>query len=231
MGTITITIADMGIAMSSSAARLWQLISPALPVGGFSYSQGLEQAVEVDVVNGESSAEAWIGGILRHGIAATDLPILRRVHTAWSEGDTVSATLWSDRLLAMRETAELRFEDRAMGGALARLLPTLGLVVPNHELSFAGAFAIAAAQCAVTGQETMAGYAWTWVEMQVAAAVKLIPLGHSSGQRLLWHLGAALDSVVDAACGHADDDIGMSLPGLAIMSARHETQYTRLFRS
>lgn len=221
----------MAIAMSISSTRLWQLISPALPVGGFSYSQGLEQAVESGHVNCEASAEAWIGGILRHGVAATDLPVLQRIHAAWSDGKCANAKRWSDRLLAMRETAELRFEDRAMGGALARLMPTLGLAVPKHSLSFAGAFAIAAAQCDVSVRDTMAGYAWAWVEMQVAAAVKLVPLGHSSGQRVLWQLGAELDVLVEAASACDDESIGMSLPGFAIMSARHETQYTRLFRS
>jgi urease accessory protein len=217
--------------MNTSYARLWQLISPALPVGGFSYSQGLEQAVEAGVVSDESTAANWIGGILRHGIAVTELPVLRRIHGAWLEGPRARALRWNDRLLAMRETAELRFEDRAMGEALMRLMPTLGLEVPDHALSFAGAFAIAAAQSGVDEREAMAGYAWTWAEMQVAAAVKLVPLGHSMGQRLLWNLGGELDAVVARAAACGDDEIGMSLAGLAIMSARHETQYTRLFRS
>jgi len=219
------------MAMSTSRVRLWQLISPTLPVGGFSYSQGLEQAVEAGGVGDEPSAQAWIGGILRNGIATTDLPVLGRIHAAWCAGDSALALHWNDRLLAMRETAELRFEDRAMGAALARLMPTLGLEVPAGALSFAGAFAIAAVQCEVGEREAMAGYAWTWAEMQVAAAVKLVPLGHSSGQRLLWNLGAELDTVVERAAACADDAIGMSLVGLAITSARHETQYTRLFRS
>lgn len=217
--------------MSTSCARLWQLISPSLPVGGFSYSQGLEMAVEAGLVTGADSAADWIGGILRHGIAGSDLPVLQRIHAAWLGGPRADALRWNDRLLAMRETAELRFEDRAMGAALTRLMPTLGLEAPQHALCFAGAFAIAAAASGVGEREAMAGYAWTWAEMQVAAAVKLIPLGHSAGQRLLWDLGAELDAVVDDAAARADDAIGMSLAGFAIASARHETQYTRLFRS
>ena len=223
MGTIT--------AMSISDTRLWQLISPALPVGGFGYSQGLEQAVEWGLVRDEKSAADWIGGILKHGIAATDLPLLQRIHAAWSAGARTRALALSDRLLAMRETAELRFEDRAMGQALARLLPTLGLEAPDAPLSFAGAFAIATAQCGIAARDAMSGYAWAWAELQVAAAVKLIPLGHSAGQRLLWTLGAGLEAVVAGAAALGDERIGMSLPGLAIASARHETQYTRLFRS
>lgn len=217
--------------MNTGYARLWQLISPSLPVGGFSYSQGLEQAVETGAVSDAASAADWIGGVLRTGIAGTDLPALARIHESWSGRDAARAIRWNDRLLAMRETAELRFEDRAMGEALARLMPTLGLEVPEHPLSFVAAFAIASAQCDVGMHETMAAYAWTWAELQVAAAVKLVPLGHSAGQRLLWELGAELDAVVAAAARVSDSDIGMSLPGFAIMSARHETQYTRLFRS
>jgi urease accessory protein len=226
-------ITDIGTVMvtSTSYSRLWQLISPTLPVGGFSYSQGLEQAVEAGLVSDAQTAHDWIGGILQHSIAATDLPVLLRVYAAWREGVYPRALRWNDRLLAMRETAELRFEDRAMGAALVRLMPTLGLNAPEHALSFASAFAIAAAQCGISERETMAGYAWTWAEMQVAAAVKLIPLGHSAGQQLLWRLGEQLETVCEAAAACPDEDIGLSLPGLAIMSARHETQYTRLFRS
>lgn len=227
----TTTTMVPGTVMSISDTRLWQLISPALPVGGFGYSQGLEQAVEWGLVRDEQSAASWIGGILRHGIAATDLPLLKRIHAAWSIGAHSTAVSLSDRLLAMRETRELRFEDRAMGQALARLMPTLGLKVPDAPLSFAGAFAIATAQCGIAARDAMAGYAWAWAELQVAAAVKLVPLGHSTGQRLLWDLGASLDAVVAAASGLDEDRIGMSLPGVAIASARHETQYTRLFRS
>jgi len=231
MMTITGIRTATGTGMSTSYARLWQLISPTLPVGGFSYSQGLEMAVETGVVIDADSAGRWIGGVLHHGIAHTDLPAIARIHAAWRERVVARALRWNDRLLAMRETSELRFEDRAMGGALARLMPTLGLEVPDHPLSFAAAFAIAAAQCDVSVHETMAAYAWTWVELQVAAAVKLVPLGHSAGQRLLWELGAELDAVVAAAANIDDDRVGFSLPGFAITSARHETQYTRLFRS
>ncbi len=237
MLTLTLTLTATATAtatagrMSISDTRLWQLISPTLPVGGFGYSQGLEQAVESGFVTDEASAADWVGGVLRHGFAATDLPILGRIHAAWSAGLTRRAIDWNDRLLAMRETAELRFEDRAMGGALARLMPTLGLDAPDHALSFAGAFAIASSQCDIAVRDAMAGYAWAWAELQVAAAVKLVPLGHSAGQRVLWGLGAALDEIVDAALERHDAAIGMSLPGLAIVSARHETKYTRLFRS
>lgn len=223
--------ATAGIRMNTSYVRLWQLISPSLPVGGFSYSQGLEQAVEAGVVTDEASAADWIGGVLRTGIAGTDLPALARIHESWCGRDVARALRWNDRLLAMRETAELRFEDRAMGEALMRLMPTLGLDVPEHPLSFVAAFAISAAQCGVSEYESMAAYAWTWAELQIAAAVKLVPLGHSTGQRLLWALGGELDAVVAAAAAVTDDAVGMSLPGFALMSAQHETQYTRLFRS
>jgi urease accessory protein len=169
--------------------------------------------------------------LLTHGLARVDLPVMLRIHAAWSRGDRDGVASWSERLVAMRETAELRFEDRSMGAALARWLDQLGLARPPEPLAFAAAFAVAAAECRIPADDTAAGYAWAWAELQVAAAVKLVPLGHSVGQRVLWQLGARIDSAVRTAMACDDEDIGMSLPGMTLASALHETQYSRLFRS
>lgn len=221
----------MGTSTGGGAARLWQLISPTLPVGAYSYSQGLEQAVESRVVADEATAAEWIGGVLSHGLARTDLPLLLRVHAAWLGGDALGAVRWGRRLVAMRETAELRAEDTGMGAALARLLADLGTAMPAAELPFAAAFAIGAAEWGIAAHDAGEGYAWAWCEQQVAAAIKLVPLGHTAGQRLLLELGGRIGGAVDAAARLDDDALGMSLPGLALASALHETQYTRLFRS
>jgi urease accessory protein len=103
--------------------------------------------------------------------------------------------------------------------------------VPERRLPFASAFAVAAVAWSIPADDACAGYAWAWCEAQVAAAVKLVPLGHTAGQRTLLALGAEIPAVVEIAAACRDDDIGVSLPGLAIASALHETQYTRLFRS
>lgn len=215
----------------SSAIRLWQLISPTLPVGAYSYSQALEYAIEFGAVRGERGVQEWTSGLLEHGIARVDLPILVRVRGAWDERDADAVRRWSRELIARRETSELRHEDLAIGTALTHLLASFGLELPERALPFASAFAIASAEWSIPLEDTCAGYAWTWCEAQVAAAVKLVPLGHTAGQRVLLALGERIPAAVAFAIACADDEIGLSLPGFAIASARHETQYTRLFRS
>lgn len=215
----------------TSTLRLWQLISPSLPVGGFSYSQGLEQVVEEGRVQDEASMREWLIDSLRFGLARTDLPLLLRIRAAWSAGDEAKVEDWCQRLVAMRETSELRFADLSMGTALAKLLEKLEVRIPACELPFAAAFAVASSHWSVPAPDSCFGYAWSWCESQVAAAVKLVPLGHTAGQRLLLGLPLSIAAAVEHAFECEDDDIGFSMPGLAIASALHETQYTRLFRS
>jgi urease accessory protein len=217
--------------MSTSCIRLWQLISSTLPVGAYSYSQGLEYAVHAGHVHGETSAQEWIAGLLNHSLANTDLPVLLRVHGAYAAQDFASVRRLSRALEAMRETAELRFEDLSMGGALAQLMTNLNLGDFDRRLPFACAFAIASVHWSVPAEDACAGYAWAFSEAQVAAAIKLVPLGHTAGQRVLLALGAQIEPAVQHAQSLEDAEIGMSLPGFAIASALHETQYTRLFRS
>jgi urease accessory protein len=217
--------------MNASTVKLWQLISPTLPVGAYSYSQALEYAHFEGSVRDEASALSWLRDGLMLGIARLDLPILLRVYQAWAGGDAAAVLRWSRTLEARRETAELRFEDLAMGGALAQLLASLNEPLPERRLPFASAFAVAAVNWSIPAADACAGYAWAWCEAQVAAAVKLVPLGHTAGQRMLLALGAALPAAVESAAACPDEEIGASLFGLAIASALHETQYTRLFRS
>ena len=217
--------------MNLNALKLWQLISPALPVGAYSYSQALEYVHFEGKVHDERTALAWLQDLLAHAVARLDLPVLARVHRAWTLRDGLAVRRLSRMLEARRETAELRFEDTAMGSALAQLLANLGVAVPERRLPFASAFAVAAASWSIPVTDACAGYAWAWCEAQVAAAVKLIPLGHTAGQRMLYALGEDIPAAVASAAALRDDEIGASLPGLAIASALHETQYTRLFRS
>lgn len=217
--------------MNPSTFKLWQLISPSLPVGAYSYSQALEQVHAEGIVHDAASVLAWLRDVLALGVARLDLPMLERVHRAWSAGDALAVRRLSRALEARRETAELRFEDLAMGSALTQLLVSVGLEVPERRLPFASAFAVAAVGWSISAEDACAGYAWAWCEAQVAAAVKLVPLGHTAGQRTLLALGREIPAALATAAACPDDEIGMSLPGLAIASALHETQYTRLFRS
>ncbi len=217
-------------------SRLLQLVSPSLPVGGFTYSQGLEWAVETGWVTCEQDLEAWLGGLLHDTLAHVDLPLLLRLHCAAVAGDEEAIARWSNTVLACRETTELRAEERARGRAMAALLVELG--VPDAMTwrdTLAGCqlagFALAATRWRIPPEETLSGYAWSWLENLVIAGVKLVPLGQSAGQRVLFRLGAEIAGAVEVGTSLADKAIGASAPAAAIASARHETQYTRLFRS
>ena len=220
----------------TSHLRLWQLISPALPVGAYAYSQGLEAAVEAGWVSDETSARGWIGGVASNSIARLDLPLLARMYQAWQTDDEDEVKRWSRFLLASRESSEIVAEDRHLGQALARLLSDLQVSQAdawrqNEWCNFPAMFSLAAQQWSIPLHQTLSGYLWAWCENQVAAAIKLVPLGQTAGQRILSHLIGCIPLYVDAALRLADDEIGMICPGLAIASARHETQYSRLFRS
>jgi urease accessory protein len=213
--------------------RLLHLASPALPIGAFHFSQGLEYAVEAGWVRDEASSLQWIAGVARHAIGTLDLPVLVRMHRACNAGDIGNLRRWGRFLLAARETEELRAEDRHMGSALARILRELGAGNANLEESagYAEMFAVACAHWHIPEHDALQAYAWTWAENQVLAAVKLVPLGQTAGQRLLHSLVPLLEEISAHASRIDDDDIGACalLQGLA--SARHETQYTRLFKS
>lgn len=217
--------------MSTEAlSRLLQLASPALPVGAYSYSGGLEAAVEAGVVHDASSAERWIGDVLAHSVARMEAPLLLRLVQAFCEG--ASAQEWNDCFLASRETAELRAETVQMGYSLERLLSDLGVGQTGvEEPAFPTAFALAVARWEIDPASALVAYLWAWTENQVMAAVKSVPLGQTDGQRVLLSLGGRLAGIAERAAGLSDDELGNFVPGLAVLSSRHETQYSRLFRS
>ncbi len=207
-----------------SLAKLLQLASPALPVGAYSYSGGLEAAVESGDVSDAASAQRWTGDVLEFSMARMEAPMVFRM---MSDPKT-----WNEAFLASREAAELRAETVQMGYSLNRLLKDLGLgEVPVDEPSFPAAFAYAAAQWKIEPGDALQAYLWAWLENQVMAAVKAVPLGQTDGQRILLSLGGLLPSLVKKAMQFEDRDLGNFAPGLALLSARHETQYSRLFRS
>lgn len=221
---------------STHLLRILHLASPALPIGAFHFSQGLEYAVEAGWVKGEPSALEWIAGVARHAIGPLDLPVLIRLHRAACLGDDERLQRWSRFLLAARETEELRAEDRHMGSALARILRELGARIPNPNQprtppGYAEMFAVACAHWNIVETETLQAYAWTWAENQVLAAIKLVPLGQSAGQRMLHALVPLLEEIATQALDIDDEDIGACAVMQGLASARHETQYTRLFKS
>lgn len=222
-----------------SLLRLLQLVSPSLPVGGYSYSGGIEWAAEAGWINSADEARRWLADQLMHSICRVDLPLLARLRAAACADDASAMAHWMQLLRALRETAELRAEEAARGRALADLLGALGLLGPGSgahwrallaQSQLAG-FAYAGAAWHIPRAELLQGYAWMWLEGQVTAAVKIVPLGQTDGQRMLAALAVLVPGAIEAALSLGDDDIGASSPALAIASSCHETQYTRLFRS
>ncbi|HEY4188050.1 MAG TPA: urease accessory UreF family protein [Polyangia bacterium] len=213
--------------------RLLQLASPALPIGAFAYSQGLEPAVAAGIVHDEATAAAWILGLLTGPLAHQELPLYARMHGAHVAGDDVTAARWNAFLLASRATAELQTEDRQLGASLAKVLATMGLpaLVPGVASTLVGQLAWATARFGIDARTALETFAFTWAEAQTSAAVRLVPLGQSAGVRILARAAEAIPGAVDGALTCADDDIAGAAPGLALLSTAHETQYSRLFRS
>ena len=213
-------------------ARLLQLASPALPVGAYSYSGGLEAAIEAGVVDDAASAERWIGDVLEFSVARMEGPMLVSLISAFSATELSEAEMLNAKFLASRETAELRAETVQMGYSMSRLLGDLGLgAVPLAEPAFPAAFAFAVSQWKIEAEAALQAYLWAWLENQVMAAVKAIPLGQTDGQRILLSLGNGLEAMSRKIAAMKDEEIGNFAPGLAMLSAKHETQYSRLFRS
>lgn len=215
--------------------RLLQLASPALPVGAFAYSQGLEWSAE-NGLHTETLAADWICGILKNTLARLDVPVLARLHEAWELGHAAGVQKWSGFLYASRESMELRAEEHATGSALARLLTDLDMPEAREwgvhpRRTFATLFALAGARWGISHGDLCAAYCWAWAENQVAAAIKLVPLGQTAGQRILSQVVSLTPDAVSLGLALEDDAIGASAPGQAMASALHETQRTRLFRS
>ena len=223
----------------TSLARLLQLASPALPVGAYSYSQGLEAAVEAQVVTDSKSAGRWIGDALTLSLAKFEAPAWCRLYSAWQARDFDEVRRLNGVFCATRETAELRAETLQMGYSLRRLCVELGEFDAGaiaelqrmEEIVFPAAFTFVATRWEIPERDALVAYLWSWLENQVMAALKAVPLGQTDGQRLLLRLGAALSSIAEEAMAAEDAMLANFAPGLAIASSRHETQYSRLFRS
>jgi urease accessory protein len=215
--------------------RLFSLVSPALPVGAFGYSQGLEYAVQAGWVCDERTSLDWLQGLSRHAVGTLDLPILLRLYGAWRDADGAALRYWNAQVIAARETAELRAEELHLGRALARVLASLEIEEAQEWLdtapAFATMFALAGVRWNIAARETLTGYLWTWTENQVLAALKLVPLGQSAGQRLLHQLIESMPAIVDDAMALPEQFIGVAAISQALASALHESQYSRLFRS
>ena len=223
----------------NALARLLQLASPALPVGAYTYSQGLEWAVEAGAVKDEAGALTWIGDQLEWNIGRYEAPLLLRMLEAWRAGDSGPASELDTEYLATRETSELRAETLQMGYSMKRLLHELGdfprplfdAIAASPAPTFIYTWTCAAAAWQIPPQDALIAWLWSWAENQTMAALKAVPLGQAAGQRLLQEIGHRLPAVVDRALKLVDTEYSNFAPGFAIACCKHETQYTRLFRS
>ena len=225
---------------SLARVRLMQLVSPALPVGAYTYSQGLEWAVESGRIRDEATAGAWIGDLLRHGIGRFEAPLVASLIRHWTAGDTTEIARLNADFLASRESAELRAETVQMGFSLNRLLADLrdpaletlrAELARLPEIAFPTVWSGLAAAWQIDPQAAVGGYLWAWAENQVMAALKAVPLGQAAGQRLLAELGQAVPAIAGKSLTLPEDEWSNLTPAFALSCARHETQYSRLFRS
>jgi urease accessory protein len=225
--------------MNIALTRLLQLASPALPVGAYTYSQGLEWAVESGVVANEAGALQWIGDQLEWNLGRYEAPLLLRLLEAWGHGDHAAALELDAHYLATREAAELRAETLQMGYSMKRLLHELGdfpaslldAIAASAAPTFIYTWTCAAAAWQIPPQDALTAWLWSWAENQTMAALKAVPLGQAAGQRLLQEIGRRLPAVVERAVALAEPDYSNFAPGFAIACCQHETQYSRLFRS
>jgi len=230
---MTTTVTDL------SLARLLRLASPVLPVGAFSYSQALEWAVEAGTVKDADSALRWIGDAFMLTLARGEAPVLLRLLNGWNNNDLPAIQHWNDFFLASREGAELRAEALQMGRAMRTLIVRSNEFPAQvsewldllEEPAYPAAFAAAVSAWQIAPRAALTAYLWSWAENQVVAAMKLVPLGQTDGQRLLAALIDRMPAALDEILVREDDDIGTLAHGFAIASAQHETQYSRLFRS
>ncbi len=219
--------------------ELMQLASPALPVGGFSYSEGLEAAVEAGVVRDEAGAGDWLLDQLHLSLARADLPVVAQAVPAWRAPNLERIQALNDWVQHTRESAELRQQTQQMGRSLAEWLKNRDAADERIALlaalrpapTWPVAFALAATLTGAPLRDVLLCFGFGWAENMVQAAMRSVPLGQSAAQRILARLIEALPGAVQEAAMLGDEQRQAFTPMLAILSAKHETQYSRLFRS
>lgn len=234
----TTSMSTEAVLPPASLLQLIWLASPALPVGGFSYSEGLEAAVDRAFITNEHDAAVWLVEQLHLTLVRADLAVLAEAIAAWRLDDTARVRALNDWVLQTRETHELRLQTVQMGRSLVEWLRNHRNISAVHlqacaalEPSYPIAFALAAASTQAAVRDSVLAYTFGWAENMMQAAIKAVPLGQSAGQRILAQLAADIPAAVEQACQLPESERQAFSPMLAILSSQHETQYSRLFRS
>jgi urease accessory protein len=220
-----------------SLLALLQLVSPALPVGAYTYSEGIETLVQTNQITTALALEQWLVQELRYGAIRVEAMVLVRAYRAAVDLDVSQLQDWNQWISAFRETAELRQQSWQMGRSLSRLLEELQ--PEAHALlrdwkdpcNFAVAFAVAAAGWQIDCPAAVLGYLHSWAANLINAGVRLIPLGQTQGQQLLLSLSSSLAETSQQALIAPDDQLECCSWGASLASMNHETLYSRLFRS
>lgn len=216
---------------------LLQLASPGLPVGAYSYSEGLETLVENGIINNQECLLHWLKAELRYGAIRLEAAVMVRAYNCVKINDLEALSLWNMWLSAARETEELRNSSLQMGRSLMQLFAKLEPIIKpiadavGNSCNYAIAFGISAAYWDINIQAAILGYLHSWVSNLITAGVKLIPLGQTAGQLLLLELQPLITDATASILALDDDNLSCCSWGLSLASMGHETQYTRLFRS
>ena len=216
--------------------RLLQLLSPVLPVGAYSYSQGLEWAVKQGWIATLADLDSWLDELIGGPLSQQDLPLLRNLYRACRVSDLNQFDYWSHAAVAFRDTAELRAEERSRADAYLRVLNALSDDVDERYIHGMQQTALAAIASASVGwdideMDLLHAYAYNWLDAYIVNGVKIIPLGQSDGQKLLHSKLSDLSMAVTSSLDISDDAIGFSVPSVAMASCGHELQYSRIYRS
>jgi urease accessory protein len=225
-----------------SLLQLMWLASPALPIGGFSYSEGIEAGVDSACIATFIEANDWLVDQLHLTLARADLAVVAKAIAAWRRDDLDRIYELNNWVLQTRETSELRLQTEQMGRSMLdwlRKQPSFhgNFHVDKNEHDFLKSptyplvFALAASSTQASVRDCLMSFAFGWAENMTQAAVRAVPLGQTDGQRILANLAEHIPAAVDAAMRLQDSERQAFSPMLAILSSQHETQYSRLFRS
>lgn len=216
--------------------RLLQFLSPTAPVGNYSYSQGLEWAVNEGWIHDAESFQVWVKEQVCTTLTVQELPILTRLYRSMLNKDVAAAEYWTQFSVAVRDTAELRQEERNRGESYLRMLESIESINGSWPRSLflrtpLASIAWFSVNNAISESSLLVAYAHNWLESSVITGVKAIPLGQSAGQKIIFQLASQLVNAVDRSLTISDDCVGVSLPAMSMASCGHEVLYSRIYRS